>query len=463
LTPNLRSVKRYGFLSYSDLILLTEVLFLAFALGGLGTNLFVILLKSGKIFTGLREFTFFHTFSDIPVDKGSLGVHEIELVVNTGKSFGNGSGVGNHAYSSLDTGKITTRNDSRWLVVNTALETSWAPVDELDSSLGLDGGDSRVDILRDDVTSEHHAASHELTVTWITLGKHVGWLKHSIGDFGHRKLLVVSLLSRDDRGIRGRHEVNSRVWDKVGLELSNINIKSTIETKGCCKGRYNLTNKSVKVGVGRSLNIKGSSAHVVKSLVIQAESTISMLKKGMGRKHVIVWLDDGSSNLRGRGDSERKLGLSTVINRKSLKKKRTKSRSTSTTSCVEDKETLKTGTVISQLSDSVKDKVNNFLSNGVVTTGVVVGGILLTRDQLLRVIQLSVGTSSDFIKRSRLKIKEDGSWDVLTGASFREEGVERIITTTNGLVGRHLTIRLNTVLKTVELPAAIAHLDTSLA
>jgi deoxyribose-phosphate aldolase len=69
---------------------------------------------------------------------------------------------------------------------------------------------------------------------------------------------------------------------------------------------------------------------------------------------------------------------------------------------VEDKETLKTGTVVSQLSDSVEDKVNNFLTNGVVTTGVVVGSILLTRDQLLRVVKLSVSTSSDFVKRSRL-------------------------------------------------------------
>jgi len=80
-----------------------------------------------------------------------------------------------------------------------------------------------------------------------------------------------------------------------------------------------------------------------------------VLKKGMGRKYVVVWLDDGSSDLWGRGDSEGKLRLSTIVNGKSLKKKRTKSRSTSTTGGMEDKETLKTGTVISQLSDSVKD------------------------------------------------------------------------------------------------------------
>jgi hypothetical protein len=335
------------------LILLSEVLFLAFTFSGFGTNLFVILLKGGKILAGLGEFTFLHTLTDIPMDEGSLGVHKIELVINTGKGLGNSSGVGNHAHSSLNTGKITTWNNGRWLVVDTTLETSWAPVNELNSSLGLDGGNSRVDILRDNITSEHHAASHELTVTWVTLGEHVGWLEHSVGDLSDGKLLVVSLLSRDDRSIRGKHEVNSWVWDKVGLELSNIDVKSTIKTKGSSKRRNNLTNKSVKIGVGWSLNIKGSSAHIVEGLVIQTESTVSVLEKGMGRKYVVVWLDNGSGDLRSRSNSEGKLGLSTIVNGKSLKKKRTKSRSTSTTSGMEDKETLKTGTVISQFTDAI--------------------------------------------------------------------------------------------------------------
>jgi hypothetical protein len=130
---------------------------------------------------------------------------------------------------------------------------------------------------------------------------------------------------------------------------------------------------------------------------------------------------------------------------------------------MEDQESLKTGTVISKLSDSVKDQVNNLLTDGVVTTGIVIGGIFLTRDQLLRVVKLSVGTSSDLVKWSRLKIKEDSTRDVFAGTSLGEKGVEGVITATDGLVGRHLTIRLDTVLETVELPATVTHLNTGLA
>jgi hypothetical protein len=51
---------------------------------------------------------------------------------------------------------------------------------------------------------------------------------------------------------------------------------------------------------------------------------------------------------------------------------------------------------------------------------------------------------------------------VFTSASLGEEGVEGIITTTNWFIRRHLTIGLDTVFKTEELPAGVTNLDTSL-
>ena len=96
------------------------------------------------------------------------------------------------------------------------------------------------------------------------------------------------------------------------------------------------------------------------------------------------------------------------------------------------------------------------------TSGEVVGSILLTRNELFWVEELSVGTSSDFIDDGWFEIEEDGSWDVLAGTSLGEEGVEGVVTTTDGLVRWHLTIRLDTVLKTEEFPAGVTDLDTTL-
>ena len=58
---------------------------------------------------------------------------------------------------------------------------------------------------------------------------------------------------------------------------------------------------------------------------------------------------------------------------------------------MENKETLKSGAVVRQFSDSIQNIINDLLSNGVVTTGVVVGRILLASDQLLGVVEALVG------------------------------------------------------------------------
>jgi hypothetical protein len=92
---------------------------------------------------------------------------------------------------------------------------------------------------------------------------------------------------------------------------------------------------------------------------------------------------------------------------------------------------LETCALISKLSDSVEAEINDFFTNGVMSSGEVVGGIFLSRDELLWMEKLSVGSSSNFINDSGFEIEEDSSWDVLSSSGFGEEGVEGIITTTN--------------------------------
>ena len=138
---------------------------------------------------------------------------------------------GDHADGSHDLSEITTWNDGGWLVVNTALEASGAPVDELDGSLGLDGGNGGVDVLGDDITSVHEAASHVLSVSGVALGHHGSGLEGGVGDFGDGELLVVGFLSGDDGGVGGKHKVNSGIGDQVGLEFSNIDVEGSIESE----------------------------------------------------------------------------------------------------------------------------------------------------------------------------------------------------------------------------------------
>ena len=252
------------------------------------------------------------------------------------------------------------------------------------------------------------------------------------------------------------------VSHQVGLELSDIDVEGTIESEGGSERGDNLSNKSVQVGVGWSLNVEVSSADIVDGLVVEHNSDIGVLKERVGGEDGVVWLNNGGGDLWGWVDGESELGLLSVINRESLEEERSETGSGTTSDGVEDKETLETSALISELSDSVEAEINDFLTDGVVTTGEVVGGILFTRDKLLWVEELSVGSGSDLIDDSWLEIKEDGSWDVLASTGLREEGVESIITTSNGLVRWHLTVWLDSVLEAEKLPACVTDLDTGL-
>ena len=56
-------------------------------------------------------------------------------------------GVGDHAARTHDLGQVTTGYNGWRLVVDAALEASWAPVHELNGTLGLDRGNGRIHIL----------------------------------------------------------------------------------------------------------------------------------------------------------------------------------------------------------------------------------------------------------------------------------------------------------------------------
>ena len=256
--------------------------------------------------------------------------------------------------------------------------------------------------------------------------------------------------------------MDSWVWHQVGLELGDINVEGTIESEGGGQRRDSLGNESVQVGVGWSLDIEVSSADIIDGLVIEDDSNIGVLEKGVSGEHGVVWLNNGGGDLWRWVDGESELGFLTVVDRESLEEERSETGSGTSTDGVEDKETLETSALIGELSDSVKAEIDDLLTNGVMSSGEVVGGVLLSGDELLWMEELSVGSSSNLVNDGWLKIEHDSSWDVLTGTSLGEEGVEGIVTTADGLVGWHLTVWLNSVLEAEELPACVTDLDTGL-
>ena len=195
-------------------------------------------------------------------------------MVETCPRLGDGRRVAQHADGSLDLGQVAAWDDGGRLVVDADLEPGGTPVDELDGPLGLDGGNGSVDVLGHDITTVQHAAGHVLSVTWVALDHLVGWLESCVGDLGNRQLLVVGLLGGDDRGVGGQREVDSWVGHQVGLELGQVDVQGAVKPERSRNGAHDLRNKSVQVGVCRTLNVKVTTADIVDRFVVDHEGAV---------------------------------------------------------------------------------------------------------------------------------------------------------------------------------------------
>ncbi|KAJ8981683.1 hypothetical protein NQ317_017304 [Molorchus minor] len=115
--------------------------------------------------------------------KSTFGIHKIKFVIKPSPSLGDGRCVRQHAYSTLHLSQITTRNNGGRLVVDANLKTSGTPVNKLDGTLGLDGGNGCIYVFRYYISPIQHTAGHVFAVT----GSHfTSWLA------GSKQALVIS-------------------------------------------------------------------------------------------------------------------------------------------------------------------------------------------------------------------------------------------------------------------------------
>ena len=111
------------------------------------------------------------------------------------------------------------------------------------------------------------------------------------------------------------------VWDQVSLELGKIDVEGTIESEGSGDGGDDLTNQSVKIGVGWSFDIQVTSADIIDGFVINHESTVGVFQGGVGGEDGVVWFDNSGGDLWSWVDGELQLGFLTVINGKTFHQK----------------------------------------------------------------------------------------------------------------------------------------------
>jgi len=187
-----------------------------------------------------------------------------------------------------------------------------------------------------------------------------------------------------------------------------------------------------------------------------------VVQEPMGGQKSVVWLDNTSGDVWRWIDFKANLGLLSVVNSKTFENEHTHTRSSSSTNRVGCHETLDVFGVVYELSESVADDVHQFLSDGVVSSGEVVGSIFLCVDKVFRVEQRSTWSSSNVVNDGWFKINVDITWNVLSSRRFFEEGEEVVITFVSvSLI--HKTSLSDLVFSSVLAPDGVSKLDSSLS
>ncbi len=157
------------------------------------THLLIVLLECSQILSSLGKLALLHSFTNIPMHKGPLRIHQIKLMIQPGPSLRNSCRIAQHAHSSLHLGTVAAGHHRRRLVIDANLEACRTPIDKLDALLCFDGRDRRVDVLGHHIAPVEHAAGHVFAISGIALDHLVLGLEHGVGDLHDVQLFVVGL------------------------------------------------------------------------------------------------------------------------------------------------------------------------------------------------------------------------------------------------------------------------------
>jgi len=166
---------------------------------------------------------------------------------------------------------------------NAELEASRTPVDKLNRSLCLDGGNGRIDVLWHHISAVEECAGHIFALSGIAFYHLVSCFEAREGHFGDRVLFMVCFVGGDDGSISGQRKMNTGERHKISLEFIEIDVQAAIESERRGDARYDLRDQPIQIGEAGIANAQIFLADFVNCFVIDHEGTIGMLQGRVGR------------------------------------------------------------------------------------------------------------------------------------------------------------------------------------